>query len=184
MTVDPEWLNEKRIDIQLRMLHLLALANDLDPEKNEDLWFMRLLLLGALYSLWRAMSVLPADDEDIDTADDEPPAKRNPFDEFIKSLAEGKNSDCIEAANPTWTAAHDTTNAAARLLVLGQAKGADAVLSANTRAKCAQLNPELLMMLESGTADISLMWSMALHVFDHALADVQAAAGTEKRPQT
>ncbi len=173
MPSEPSWLDEKRLDLELRMLHLQAPADQLDPDKIRDLWLMRSLLTGTVYSLWRAMLVLPADDPDADTTDDAAPAKPTPFDDFMSGLGNGDGAE---------GAAYYITNAGARLMALGQAKGADTVLSAKTRAKCAQLDPELLMMVESGSADLALMWGMALHVFDFALADLQAAAAKSRRP--
>lgn len=81
----------------------------------------------------------------------------------------------VETPKELAVAKHAAVDAALRLRAVEQAGGT--VLSGRTRVKCWQLDQEILAVFGSENVDLVLLWEMMLHVFDHALAETQAAAG-------
>ena len=167
--VDKRWLVENRSKIQMRMLELYELHKfEHDHDLNKDVWPIYGVLIGAVFSLWRAVFLIRGErDPNVEIEHG-----RILLGTLIETNAIGFPQDVAAAQ---WTAGYYVNNAALRLSALVSMPSADNVVTGDTSQWLEHnLSPFDVDMMNLVEQDLKVQWEKALKGFDLVFGDLKS----------
>ena len=166
-TIDKQWLVKNRSEIQDRMLKLYEFGELLKKrDALKDSWPLYGLLVGVVFSLWRAVFLVRT--------------LREPEDEMdhgIKFLSTLIETNAIgfsqDASNSQWTAGYYINSAMMRLHEITKVRGARYFVSPETEAWLEKnTHPGLADLSDLLYDNLGPDWELALQGYDKVFTDM------------
>ncbi|WP_423414842.1 hypothetical protein RLW55_16770 [Hyphomicrobium sp. B1] len=178
-SIDKHWLVKNRSEIQERMLKLYELHDfsDTEDEVSTELWPVYGVLIGVVFSLWRAVFLIQTNREtkgEIEHGRD-----------LLNSLIETNSvSFSTDLATLDWMAGFYVANAALRLGAIAEMPRLDDILESDTSGWLkANLSPFDLDMMTFTSEHLSNQWTKALRGYDMIFRDLDAYKGRIGKPR-